>query len=118
MSTNPKHTPGPWKITHKHPDPDTAKGYMEIMQSNGSGFEIGISCSICEQYLADDPIQKANAHLIAAAPDILEALKQLVKINEDHDDSIAKILGAPPGWKDEYLDKARSAIAKAEGRVG
>ena len=58
---------------------------------------------------------RANARLIAASPDLLEALKGLVQINEQHNEAISKIIGHPLGWKDEYLTAARAAIAKAEG---
>lgn len=50
-----------------------------------------------------DEIDRANANLIAAAPDLLEACKGLVSL-----------------WSEDYvgndLDEANAAIAKAEGR--
>lgn len=55
--------------------------------------------------------------LNAAAPDLLAALRDLVEVNENHNESIAKIIGKPLTWKDDYLDAARAAIAKAEGRA-
>jgi hypothetical protein len=45
---------------------------------------------------------EANAHLIAAAPDLLESLKEIVALTDRTHDI----------W-----DKARAAIAKAEARV-
>ena len=47
---------------------------------------------------------KANARLIAAAPDLLAALETLTKMVEDGD------------WTTVELNDARAAIAKAEGR--
>lgn len=47
---------------------------------------------------------KANAQLIAAAPELLEALKSLT-------DKCDK-----GGWLQEEIDQARKAIAKAEDR--
>lgn len=41
---------------------------------------------------------------------LLQALKGLVKINEQHNDAISDIIGHPIGWKDTYLDEARTAI--------
>lgn len=38
------------------------------------------------------------------------ALEGLVKSNEEHDADIAKVVAAPPGWKDEYLDAERKAL--------
>ena len=39
-----------------------------------------------------------------------QALKDLVKINEQHNKAISEIIGHPIGWKDTYLDEARTAI--------
>jgi len=54
------------------------------------------------------PQAKVNAHLIAAAPDLLAALKRLVDIFDD--DLIA--IENPSS-----MDAARAAIGKAEGRL-
>lgn len=58
----------------------------------------------------------ANAYLIAAAPDLLEALKIMTELvgahlssSADHSDESLKVMWA------EY-DLAKQAIAKAEGR--
>ena len=48
------------------------------------------------------PEGKANAHLISAAPDLLQVAKDYVLLCELHD------------WEGAVLDSARSAIAKAE----
>jgi hypothetical protein len=67
----PKHTPGPWAITEKRltngatlnvwspPDQD---GYRYVVARVDAGVEPGEG--------------DANAHLIAAAPDLLAALRQ------------------------------------------
>jgi hypothetical protein len=47
--------------------------------------------------------------------ELVNALEDLVSINEQHNAAIGKIMGAPAGWKDSYLDKARAALAKARG---
>jgi hypothetical protein len=54
-------------------------------------------------YQADIHCSDADARLIAAAPDLLEALKEIVQRNEIQH------------WFN--LDQARAAIAKAEGEV-
>jgi len=46
---------------------------------------------------------------------LLAALKGLVKVNEEHNGDIERIIGRPPHWNDEYLSAARAAIADAEG---
>lgn len=47
----------------------------------------------------------SNARLIAAAPELLEALKLLATL----------VTGL--GWNGEAIDQANAAIAKAEGRA-
>jgi hypothetical protein len=58
----------------------------------------------------------ANADLIAAAPDLLEALKGLEQYLTSH--LVIGKGGKAQGEVDGLLDAARSAIAKAEGGAG
>lgn len=85
-----KHTPGPWEIVDNMRDPD--------------GFAI---YAPNEDYQLDRIgrcFNKFNAHLIAAAPDLLEALVDLYQ-------SIDGCCDLTP----EVMAKARAAIAKATG---
>lgn len=61
----------------------------------------------------DRATAKANACLIAAAPDLYAALSALVQINEEHNEAVAAVIGRPVGWKDSELDAARAALKKA-----
>lgn len=88
------HTPGPWKIvTDNKGDPRhvvgdvyiTVASFLTSVKSCCSPEEIG-----------------ANAVLISAAPDLLEALREMVA-DEDHGDDMA------------LFNKARAAIKKATG---
>lgn len=92
-----KHTPGPWKATFfEH-------GAFQIENANTG--EIIAECERCDDRREE---QYANAHVVAAAPDLLEAL---VKIEEE--------TWAPIHDKERFLrmrNIARAAIAKAEGR--
>ena len=90
----PAHTPGPWHITR----------YNDLQYSI-SNSEDGYD----EQWIADD-IDEANAHLIAAAPAMYEALKYVL-------DAYAPY--ADPGMPQELfiaVQKAKTALAQAEGR--
>jgi len=82
--TESKHTPGPWYI-----QPD--RRYYVIYSEE---------CGALADVQADLP--KANAQLIAAAPDLLVALEELI---------------AAPNKKRpaEVWEAARAAIAKARG---
>ncbi len=87
------HTPGPWKWDFDLLGPDE-KPILEI----GMGYD--------GQWGGESP-NDANARLIAAAPDLLAALKKLA----DHFEAEMRAHnGIPP-----LLFNARAAIAKAEG---
>lgn len=92
-----KHTPGPWAR------------YGSIIRS--------IACN--DRKLADvrviDDEGQANARLMASSPDLLDALEGLVRINEEHNEAMIKIIGKPSLWNDDYLNASRAAIAKAKG---
>lgn len=99
-----KHTAGPWVID-------------ELRTQCGRAFRIGASemlksgkgcCIIYDDYPGNPHNERAaNARLIAAAPDLLAALRGLVKVNE--------IIGKTLNWKDDYLEVARAALAAATG---
>lgn len=87
-----KHTPGPWRF-----DGPTLKGpSYNIGSVNSHGTVEG----------------KANAHLIATAPDLLEALeavREWAVEAEEGDPYKARIL-KPQAW-----EKVRTSLAKAKG---
>lgn len=86
--TKTKHTPGPWKV--QKPD---SQSYAHTI--TGNGFWIA---DVAHGAIKDDDV--ANAHLIAAAPELLEALKKcLPRMHPTHP---------------EY-ENAVAVIAKAEG---
>jgi hypothetical protein len=98
------HTPGPWQ--HNGIDDDGDPYPPTVVWSGttlicGPVGRIGI-------YVDPHPDEAgANFLLIAAAPDLLEALKTL-SAEERRDDDDPVLLAA--------RDKARAAIAKAEGK--
>ena len=99
MSENVKHTKGPWIVRRAGFPTDGAFDF------GIAGAIDGRSYCIAEAFgrVGDDvrPDAEANARLIAAAPDMLEALKHLVH------------------WHDQLgpddVAKATAAIAKATG---
>lgn len=101
-----KHSPGPWKLAYD-------KGSnRDIMTNNARVATAWLAYVTPEEY-------HANAHLIAAAPDLLEALRELDAAIDDEalyepdDDEHAKALDRLI----EAQKAARAAIAKAEGRA-
>ena len=96
-----KHTPGPWEA-----DFET---YPIMVRSQSETWplvdELGNEEGRAGVFIANTGDNKANARLIAAAPDLLEALKDMLDNHED----------ACTGYGEGAADKARAAIAKATG---
>jgi len=89
-----KHTPGPWVV-------------YELID----GYDIRSPEAECWVATASDPEavwgaigREEDARLIAAAPEMLEALENLLKVHEGKD-----------GTQHNAADIARAAIAKAKG---
>lgn len=92
-----KHTPGRWLIGEDQCVDDA----WSIITTSGGSIIANVN---------DRHDRKANAHLIAAAPDLLEALEEFFAIEEDEAAvSQARI--------DAAFDAARAAIAKARGQA-
>ena len=91
-----KHTPGPWEITEddygdEHWFGGDGNGQIQVNEWVNGG---------CKKHPEMWGKLQAEARLIAAAPEMLEALKDAVRDSES------------PG---QWLDEARAAIAKATG---
>lgn len=100
-----KHTPGPWFIT------GSMTKYVEARIPGRMIQEV----AACGPTAADDGYgeqQMANARLIAAAPDLLEALEYAVV---DFDNWAAHEDNHPHEHLVAWAEKARAAIAKAKG---
>lgn len=90
MTAAAKHTPGPWKAQRGSGDYG-----MEVVADRKV---------ICETI---SPPHDDNAHLIAAAPDLLSACKFLYERSQAFPDFYNETFG--------YAQAARAAIAKAQG---
>ena len=103
MSTS-EHTKGPWPLWHSD------KGAFQI---EVGGF---IVCSRNDvSHRAEESI--ANAHLIAAAPDMLSALYEAASALDAVDPRGGKLTHPPiVEFIEMSLAPIRAAIAKAEGR--
>lgn len=96
------HTPGPWTV-----DWDYDEGWNHHIESS-PGNRI---CFMAHDGADHQKQFDANARLIAAAPDMLAALKDLLAIID------AQRWGRPwAGRPHAEADAALAAIAKAEGR--
>jgi hypothetical protein len=91
-----EHTKGEWFANHRH--------VGTITEGNGV-LHVATAVDTSEGgcIVSDEAI--ANARLIAAAPDLLKALENLVKSNNDF---------GVPSW-DGIWDEAEEVIKKAKG---
>jgi hypothetical protein len=108
----PKHTPGPW---HYDPETETIR-VREWKRNQFMGDYRGCIIASFEQshggeYRRDllnlKPEIDANGHVVAAAPDMLEALEAVAVAYGNPDDLVAAIAAAMPS--------VTRAIAKAKG---
>lgn len=104
-----KHTPGPWGINNTI----MVSASPVILPSSVVAHRYGSTDTICKfSFMTRKPHdeERANARLIAAAPDLLDALRLLLDGLETYAPEFMH--GLP---KADYIRAARAAIAKAEG---
>jgi len=106
--TNAQHTPGPWKPAMQHSQqlvtiPDKTHGWRCLVVETSNGD------IIARAYGATPEIAEANARLIAAAPELLDALENLAN-------AICKNTNGMPDWLSRALDDANEAMRKARGQ--
>lgn len=98
-----KHTSGPWKVAD-----DLTKDGTPIVR--GGRHNEAVCYSAVDRLLGEkgpSDVEMANARLIAAAPDLLEALKTVRCFYEN-----AKYLS---GDEEAILHEVRAAISRATG---
>ncbi len=96
MKTKTTHTPGPWNIGERQDGQRVEPYPVNYLPVSGHGQAIG---RVYAGGFSDANIE-ANARLIAAAPDLLAALKHLIR----------------DGGRGDF-PTAEAAIAKAEGHA-
>lgn len=105
MSETPRHTPGPWSVKWD-------KGHCNALIDQASSDEHSYVAMVFEPF--EGWPTKANARLIAAAPELLVALKALVRPMQAWHKALEQVTGEQPVVQ-EALQGALAAIAKAEG---
>jgi hypothetical protein len=93
---NTKHTAGPWRAYESSDD-----GWFNI-EAESDGSDV-VGCEGCAN--------EANARLIAAAPELLEALEEAETYLVERGIDIRGVTG-----RTVILPKMRAAIAKATGK--
>lgn len=102
-----KHTPGPWNLEISRSKLDGVNVTFAI-QADAVG-RVNVCHGQSQEHLEDRGIGEiecaANARLMVAAPELLEALRGMI---EAYDDGVTN-------WEMPYQQAARAAIAKATG---
>lgn len=111
-----KHTPGPWEVE----DPMGAEIGLSIVQADLKTYEWEFIAMVHRSEAGEERVgrqrlisakeQEANAHLIAAAPDMLTALKEIAAWAEQANPA------GYGGLRETLFRKVDAAISKAEGR--
>lgn len=97
-----KYTPGPWRI-----EPDF-QGFIIVGRPKWGAIRCGVEGEWdVAEIDTDGEDDEANAHLIAAAPELLEALEGLLDLSSESGEIDRRL-----AFKD-----ARAAIAKAKGEA-
>jgi hypothetical protein len=98
------HTPGPWRV--EWPTQPDAMSEVFAPSPPGDAYPWRVAYVMRDSNKHQQPIDDANARLIAAAPELLEALKEVYTLTGENHPA-----RAPAVW-----ERARLTIAKAEGR--
>lgn len=100
--TEAKHTTGPWFVGGFIHDEEDPESYPEwVVQRSTPAGDLSIAVAV---HVQNPEMHEANARLIAAAPELLEALQRMLNDNSYY---------FPAG--NSWGDRARAAIAKAIG---
>lgn len=107
------HTPGPWGILKRAFPESTVPSAMGVIHGPGTEGQPASSHWVADVGLlhdGDDSGSMANAKLIAAAPELLDALRSCVAAYDKwlSQDRTGQFWQDPP-----YIVSARAAIAKA-----
>lgn len=107
---NAKHTPGPWVVR-------TIDQSLATVETQDGRYIIGNAGQLrADDWRTDHIERKANARLIAAAPELLDALVDLLEADVYADgEGLVYIKHSDTDDGEKAVAKARAAIAKAQG---
>ena len=109
-----KHTPGPWNVTEVHQSADVLEWIIDCNRPASNGCKEDPRIAIVEEMggsMDGREEGRSNAHLIASAPDLLEALEALLNWGRDHTSP------TQPNSPHQLLVNAHNVIAKARGQT-
>lgn len=102
-----KHTPGPWTVSELDASGEVSE-YHIFIEPNVAVIERKVA--------GHDQHDMADAHLIASAPQLLEALEEMLEVHGVRWEHVRGDSSIPASWV-ELSDKARAAIKAAKGEA-
>lgn len=106
------HTPGPWKAYQKQGTQGQGLPQWRIHGPGVTGSVATVDFDLIQPTITkQNENASSNARLIAAAPELLEALKDCIEWLDRTGESVSE-----GGKEYEYVTKAREAITKAKGK--
>jgi hypothetical protein len=114
-----KHTPGPWFVVRMRgwSGLSIARHSQSALEDIAGDYPIANMCEGSPYWENKFPIE-ANARLIAAAPDLLEALKAYMHAMEGFAEAVRAVTGTAYPWEAQDIERAKAlaALSKAEGK--
>jgi len=107
--TKAAHTPGPWtfRVERDATEHSSARFFVDGPAATGRGRWVLAETKALPPSALNEA--EANAHLIAAAPDLLAVARRFLEMYDDVRNSVGPSVRAA-------IDQAERAIANAEGR--
>jgi len=99
------HTPGPWSVCYDHPDQKCRDSIAYIRAPHTEDFDCGAETAVVYGCKGNEE-RRANARLMAAAPDLLDALRVAYS-------DIQRL----PGHTIDMLGRIEAAVVKATGEA-
>lgn len=109
-----QHTPGPWKVSSQEYQ-EACRNELEWDSCNLTVIDVPAHGAAIHVFGATQKVADERANLIAAAPDLLAALEQIVEGLEVPMLGNDTVAGNLPITKRDIAKIARAAIAKAKG---
>lgn len=116
-------TPGPWKVEDRNDPTLVGTAYPIADQVSRGDFPLAINMPLAPfalgalAALVPRGSEEAAAFIVLACnahERLVEALRELVMVNEQWNQSVREIVNDPnrPLFADKYLDKARAVLAE------
>lgn len=110
-----QHTAGPWLVFPIDSPEETKLNYIERLRVGPEEGTHTVVCLTNGGHANATAEERANAHLIAAAPELLAALQEINKLSWHPESAGSPTLSNTDRWK--IVTICRDAFSKAKGEA-